>query len=575
MKRVSGFFALAVSACVVFAVVFAGCDNPTRGNNVPVHHTVTFNANGGAFASVTTYAVQVQGGQNVAKPQNNPTRGGFTFEGWYADVAFTIPFNFSATPITAPTTIFARWAEIEALPGFHLVIFNTGYGSYIAAVQVQYGQNASKPPVDPTRGGFTFEGWYADAAFTIPFNFAATPITAPTTIFARWAPVYHTITFNANGGVFAGEATIYSIKVKVQEGQTVPFSTEPMREGHTFIYWFNEATDEKWDFNTIITVNIILRARWIINQFKMEWNVVSDTTFGSSAIIGIAYGGGKFVAVGPNGRMAWSIDGKVWNYISAVTSTFGTGNQIRNIAYGGGKFVAVGQNGRMAWALPNDIDSTWNAISAEASTFGYTWIFGVDYGGGRFVAVGQHGRMAWALPDKVGYTWNAISASASTFGSRFIARSTYGGGKFVAGGQNNGMAWALTDNLDDTWNAISLAQHNISGTINGIVYGGGRFVAVGDSGNVAWALPDNVGDTWNNISRETSTFVYSQITGIAYGSGRFVAVGNAQIAWAESASKNSTWGHTFVYSWIHDIAYGNGTFVAVGENGWMAVGTFQ
>ena len=44
MERVSGFTALVVSACVVFAVVFAGCDNPTRGNgngNVPVVVPVT------------------------------------------------------------------------------------------------------------------------------------------------------------------------------------------------------------------------------------------------------------------------------------------------------------------------------------------------------------------------------------------------------------------------------------------------------------------------------------------------------------------------------------------------------
>jgi len=41
MKRGSGFSALVVSVCAAFAVLFAGCDNPTGGNNVPGFVAVT------------------------------------------------------------------------------------------------------------------------------------------------------------------------------------------------------------------------------------------------------------------------------------------------------------------------------------------------------------------------------------------------------------------------------------------------------------------------------------------------------------------------------------------------------
>jgi hypothetical protein len=39
---------------------------------------------------------------------------------------------------------------------------------------------------------------------------------------------------------------------------------------------------------------------------SLTWTAVTDSTFGSSEINGIAYGGGKFVAVGEDGKMAYS-----------------------------------------------------------------------------------------------------------------------------------------------------------------------------------------------------------------------------------------------------------------------------
>jgi hypothetical protein len=54
----------------------------------------------------------------------------------------------------------------------------------------------------------------------------------------------------------------------------------------------------------------------------------------------IAYGGGKFVAVGDSGEMAYSADGVTW--IAVADSTF----VINGIAYSDGRFVAVGEDGK-------------------------------------------------------------------------------------------------------------------------------------------------------------------------------------------------------------------------------------
>jgi len=67
---------------------------------------------------------------------------------------------------------------------------------------------------------------------------------------------------------------------------------------------------------------------------------------GSGGGGGIIIGGGKFVAVGGNGKTAWSADGVSWAAIPAGTATETTWWYA--VAYGNGKFV-VTDLGNMAW----------------------------------------------------------------------------------------------------------------------------------------------------------------------------------------------------------------------------------
>jgi hypothetical protein len=87
----------------------------------------------------------------------------------------------------------------------------------------------------------------------------------------------------------------------------------------------------------------------------LTWTAISDTPFGSNAfssgILGIAYGGGKFVVGGydvnsNDSRMAYSADGITWTAVTDTTFD----NSIAAIAYGGGKFVAGANGGKIAYS---------------------------------------------------------------------------------------------------------------------------------------------------------------------------------------------------------------------------------
>lgn len=66
----------------------------------------------------------------------------------------------------------------------HTVTFETNDGSKVEALEVEDGAKATKP-TDPTKEGYTFDGWYSDKELTKAFDFA-TAITADTTVYAKW-----------------------------------------------------------------------------------------------------------------------------------------------------------------------------------------------------------------------------------------------------------------------------------------------------------------------------------------------------------------------------------------------------
>ena len=89
--------------------------------------------------------------------------------------------------ITFVTDHFSRYAIIGVQNEQHnfTVTFDAnGHGTAPAAQTVESGKTATKP-ADPTADGWTFGGWYTDAACTVSFDFN-TAITGDITLYAKW-----------------------------------------------------------------------------------------------------------------------------------------------------------------------------------------------------------------------------------------------------------------------------------------------------------------------------------------------------------------------------------------------------
>jgi len=60
-----------------------------------------------------------------------------------------------------------------------------GHGEAVPEQSVPYGGTATEP-AEPVADGWVFQGWFADAALTVPLDFTA-PVTADTVIHAKWS----------------------------------------------------------------------------------------------------------------------------------------------------------------------------------------------------------------------------------------------------------------------------------------------------------------------------------------------------------------------------------------------------
>lgn len=74
--------------------------------------TLTFDANGHGAAP----ADQTVPAGTVPSTPSNPTASGYEFGGWYTDAAVTTPADLSA-PLTASTTLYAKWLPVLAATG--------------------------------------------------------------------------------------------------------------------------------------------------------------------------------------------------------------------------------------------------------------------------------------------------------------------------------------------------------------------------------------------------------------------------------------------------------------------------
>jgi len=337
--------------------------------------------------------------------------------------------------------------------------------------------------------------------------------------------------------------------------------------------WKKKTYNTVWSYTITVpgSIPVVRNDKYTYKITDTILTTVTDTTFGKSDINAIAYGNGKFVAVGEK-KMAYSPDGITWTAINNKTINL----LFEDIAYGNSKFVAVGYYGGSKIVYSSD-GVNWTDV--KNTTFKKNSIGSIVYGNGMFIAASKYddGKLAYS-PD--GINWTQVKKFP--FRKKYINLAYCEGKFFVFDRYDNGNLAYSSDGIN--WTAVDspFGKKNI---IVNITSRNGKFVAVG-YGKIAYSSD---GINWTVVAGSIYVPIFPEIVkndngtyasfssniyisnGITYGNGKFVAVGGGgKMAFS---SDGITWitisDSTFNLSNINDIVYENGKFIAVGNDGKM------
>ncbi|MGN1368237.1 MAG: InlB B-repeat-containing protein [Aristaeellaceae bacterium] len=234
-----------------------------------VTHTVIFDVTSSSGApapgSVTAPATQnVEGGNTVKQPEA-PSAVGYTFEGWYTEAACANQYVFT-NPVTGDITLYAKWTAITPTVTFEL---NGGDPTWTGTNPLIVTYNATvDEPVQPTKTGYTFGGWYKEPVCATAFKFSGdtTPdtVTSDITLYAKWSINQYTVTF-INGGHGVTPAT-----QTVNHGDKATNPGDLVEQGWKFDGWYNGST--VYTFTEQVTADLTLTAHWT-QQHKVTFNM--------------------------------------------------------------------------------------------------------------------------------------------------------------------------------------------------------------------------------------------------------------------------------------------------------------
>ena len=238
---------------------------------------VSFDLNGGTGNAPQTQ--QIVYGLKASKPDADPTRDGHTFQGWYTDQAGNASYNWDGTVIQ-PTTLYAKWS----VNTYTVTYDGNGGNDAVTGVpapktDVAWDTSIDTEPPVPTRTGYTFAGWYTDAATSAgkEFQFGTTKVTDNITLYAKWIANDVVLTFDGNADdVDVAENVPANITGKF--GDKVQQPDDPTRIGHEFTGWYtvkesDKQTDAtKYDWTQPLDSSQTLYAGWKVKSYKLTFN---------------------------------------------------------------------------------------------------------------------------------------------------------------------------------------------------------------------------------------------------------------------------------------------------------------
>ena len=256
-------------------------------------YTVQFDANGGTVSTASKKVTY----DSTYGTLPTPTRAGYTFKGWFTSATGgTRITSTTKVEITSTQILYAQWSINQ-----YTLTVNPNGGTWngsSASSSFKQDYNSEKEISNPTRVGYSFEGWTLSGSGTLDgttYTYGA----GNGTLTAKWSRIQLTVTFDAstNGGSPDSSKNVYY-------GDTVGSLPTPKKQFYKFVGWFTKQTGgEKITAADVITSNVTFYA-----QFKIDASVkIGQNETKKPAIIWVHQNGVWKKAI------AWFGKNGIWN----------------------------------------------------------------------------------------------------------------------------------------------------------------------------------------------------------------------------------------------------------------------
>jgi len=208
-------------------------------------HAVTFHSNGGNLAE--SWHV-VHG--FVINDLPIIGREDYEFAGWYLDEQLENRISLPYTVLTQ-VDLWAKWIinsySVTYVTNSEYTLDKTYFDAGTAVNELS----------TPTKPHYQFDGWYVDEYFETPFTYGNN-IHSDITVYAKWSPIYHTVTWVRNGGQ---ENLVNS---RFDGGEIYGYGGyEGTYEGYNFAGWYyDEELTEAVSWPVITDRDYTFYAKW-------------------------------------------------------------------------------------------------------------------------------------------------------------------------------------------------------------------------------------------------------------------------------------------------------------------------
>ncbi len=228
--------------------------------NEPLDYNVTFNIDG------NTSEVKTVTEEDLIPEPANPTKQGYTFDGWYDAETGGTKWDFTTGQMPANDLMLYAHFSVNSYQ------VNFDIDGAVMNEAVVYDTLLNEPTA-PTKQGYTFDGWYDAETGGNKWDFKTMKMPAnDVTLYAHFTVSSYQVNFDIDGAV-TNEAIVYD--TLLNEPAT------PTKQGYTFDGWYDAETGgNKWDFKTMkMPANdVTLYAHFTIKNYQANFDIDGAVT---------------------------------------------------------------------------------------------------------------------------------------------------------------------------------------------------------------------------------------------------------------------------------------------------------